>query len=119
MRLSLTLGCSNAIKTAVDIGCGTGNISPLIIEKVPFEKLIAFDLSPEMIEFARREYANDKTTFEVANICWPWEKLAAALNVPRNSVDVALSVHCFHWISDEEKQQAMDNVSAMLSEGNV
>lgn len=61
-------------QTALDIGCGTGEFSRLLSRR--FERVIASDLSPNMIEVAKqrsRQFSN--IDFQVANVL-QWEPVS-------------------------------------------
>jgi ubiquinone/menaquinone biosynthesis C-methylase UbiE len=54
-------------RSALDIGCGTGEFSRLLSKR--FEEVIATDLSPNMIEVAKqrsRQFSN--IDFQVADV---------------------------------------------------
>ena len=58
-------------KTALDIGCGTGEFSRLLAQQI--EKVIAIDLSPNMIEVAKqRSRQLPNIDFQVADVM-RWE----------------------------------------------
>lgn len=103
----------------VDIGCGTGNITVNIKTELLCDEIVAFDMSPEMILFARHVHKCDGVRYEVASASFPWQDLSQSLSIGKSSVDLVLSVHCFHWIPDSEKQQTIDNIYSMLRPGEL
>ncbi|KAI1301849.1 Trans-aconitate 2-methyltransferase [Halotydeus destructor] len=114
-RLQLDYGNSQ-INLAVDIGCGTGNITALICSKLNVDRVVAFDLSPAMVDFAKANYNKDMITYEVADAAGDWLSIADTLDVDSNA-DLVFSVHCFHWIPEEKKRDAIQNVYNLLSPG--
>ena len=50
-----------------DIGCGTGHNTQLIGRFFPKAKIIAIDISPSMIDFARQNNTNPNLDFHVAD----------------------------------------------------
>ena len=79
-------------KTAIDIGCGTGEFSRLLAER--FESVIAIDLSPNSIEVAKqrsRPFSN--LDFQVADIC-QWE-------FPTERFDAIVSISTLHHLPIE------------------
>lgn len=101
----------------VDIGCGTGNITVDIKKQLQCQEIVAFDLSPEMILYARQVHKADDIRYEVASASFPWQLLSQSLSIDQRSVDLVISVHCLHWIADSEKQQTVNNVQTMLKPG--
>ena len=51
----------------LDIGCGTGNYTKLLKDKFPKAKIMALDLSSEMIKVAKRKLDDKKIDFIVAD----------------------------------------------------
>lgn len=101
----------------LDIGCGTGNITTEIFETLKGDRMIAFDLSEEMIRFAKHEHTAENVQFEAASIDWQWPKLAHALSVEKATADLLVSVHVMHWIADPEKHQTVQNMFSLLRPG--
>ncbi|MBI5667175.1 MAG: class I SAM-dependent methyltransferase [Chloroflexi bacterium] len=51
----------------LDVGAGTGILSQVILEEASPAKLVGFDLSPDYIEFARRQIQDDRVAFIVGD----------------------------------------------------
>jgi trans-aconitate 2-methyltransferase len=92
-------------ETVLDAGCGTGNVTRMLYERLPQGRVIAVDAAPSMVEQAR-------------------ELLPAAVEVRRadllelkldEPVDAVLSTATFHWIGDHERLFA--NLHAALRPG--
>lgn len=84
-------------ETVLDAGCGTGQITEQLIERLPRGRVVALDGSPAMVEAARGRLARfgDRVDFVTAD-------LAAPLPLPDASVDAILSTATFHWIADHD-----------------
>ena len=53
----------------LEIGCGTGALSGLLLEETPLLRLIGCDISPKAIEIASKRYRHySKARFEIADI---------------------------------------------------
>ncbi|KAF5276050.1 hypothetical protein FQA39_LY00846 [Lamprigera yunnana] len=98
----------------MDVGCGPGTIThdelyPLFPKTI--NELVAIDISPEMIEYAKSHYeANTKIKFSVMDILTD--------DVPsdhKNHFDYITSLYCLHFVSDHRK--ALSNIHEMLKPG--
>ena len=92
-------------ETVLDIGCGTGAFSRLLSERA--ERVIALDLSPNMIKIAKqrsRQHAN--IDFQVADIL-KWE-------FPVERFDAIVSIATFHHLPLEN---LLPSLNATLKPG--
>ena len=82
-------------ETVLDAGCGTGQITEQLAERLPRGRVVALDGSPTMVEAARGRLARfgDRADFVTAD-------LAAPLPLADTSVDAILSTATFHWVAD-------------------
>ena len=67
----------------LDVGCGTGTLTKLILENNQPTEVIALDSSAEFIEHARQTITDPRVSFRVG--------LAQALDLESASIDVAVS----------------------------
>lgn len=89
-------------KTALDIGCGTGEFSRLLAKR--FDKVVAIDLSPKMISVAKQlseDFAN--IDFRVADVL-QWE-------LPREKFEAIVSIATLHHLPVEN---LLPNLKAAL-----
>lgn len=85
--------------TVLDVGCGDGDVTlhlllPLLGKRS--KKLIAADVSEEMIEFAKSRCQSSKVTFIKLDI--------GADNIPADyelNFDHIFSFYCLHWVQDQ------------------
>jgi trans-aconitate 2-methyltransferase len=91
----------------LDAGCGTGQVTALLRERVPHGEVVALDGSAAMIEQARARLGADRVAYLVADLGAP-----LALERP---VDAILSTATFHWIPDHDALFA--NLAAVLRPG--
>ncbi|MGI8780741.1 MAG: class I SAM-dependent methyltransferase [Solirubrobacteraceae bacterium] len=80
-------------ETVLDAGCGTGNVTRALHERLPDGRVIAVDAAPSMVEQAR---ALLPAEVEVRQA----DLLELTLDEP---VDAVLSTATFHWIGDHER----------------
>jgi trans-aconitate 2-methyltransferase len=78
----------------LDIGCGTGRLTELLLERVPRGHVMAVDLSPNMLHAARTYLAprfSTRVSFARAD--------ALALPIAGRA-DAVFSTATFHWVPD-------------------
>jgi trans-aconitate 2-methyltransferase len=77
----------------IDLGCGAGNLAPLLLARWPQARLTGVDNSPEMLARARKDHP--AADFELADI-GAWR--------PRAPVDVVYSNAALHWLAGHEQR---------------
>lgn len=86
----------NHTKTAIDLGCGTGNVGLDLLED--FESMLFVDASPAMIELVEKKLANMDTK-KASVLCLDIEK---DVQLPYKADTIILSL-VLHHISDRHK----------------
>lgn len=79
------------LTTIVDLGCGVG-YGCRILSKVPHSAVFGIDCSPECIEYARKNYREDNTVYQVSDLKTFIPEMA--------QVDYAVSRGVFEHIED-------------------
>lgn len=92
-------------ETVLDAGCGTGNVTRLLYERLPDGHVIAVDAAPSMVEQARALLPADVDVRQA-------DLLELSVEEP---VDAILSTATFHWVPDHERLFA--NLHAALKPG--
>lgn len=77
--------------SVVDLGCGAGNLTPLIQQRWPQAKHTGVDSSPEMLAKARQDYP--AASFVQGDVA-TWR--------PDEPVDLLYSNATLHWLNDHE-----------------
>jgi trans-aconitate 2-methyltransferase len=80
-------------ETVLDAGCGTGNVTRILHDRLPDGRVIAVDAAPSMVEQARELLPPDVDVRQA-------DLLELELDEP---VDAVLSTATFHWIGDHDR----------------
>jgi trans-aconitate 2-methyltransferase len=83
-------------ETVLDAGCGTGNVTRLLHERLPDGHVIAVDAAPSMVEEARALLPADVDVRHA-------DLLELTVDEP---VDAILSTATFHWVPDHDRMFA-------------
>lgn len=84
-------------ETVLDAGCGTGRLTRLLLERVPRGRVIALDLSQQMLQAARENLEPDfrgRVEYLRSDLL--------SINLDR-TVDVVFSTATFHWVPDHPR----------------
>lgn len=85
-------------KIWLDVGCGTGALTKLILQTCQPKKIISIDSSNEFINHAQQSITDPKVSFLVGN--------AEALELESNSVDAVVSGIMLNFVPQPEKAVA-------------
>lgn len=100
----------------MDVGCGTGNITRTFSRHMSYGKIVAFDVSREMIEYAKNNHYDPSIEYHQADLCGDWDVLKQQV-ISEESADAVISIHCLHWIQELNQNKAMANIRNMLKPG--
>ncbi|MGZ4131823.1 MAG: class I SAM-dependent methyltransferase, partial [Actinomycetota bacterium] len=91
----------------LDAGCGTGQVTEFLLDRLPQGEVVALDGSPSMIDKARERFDGDpRVHYLIHDLLEP---------IPIEPVDAILSTATFHWIPDHDRLFA--NLAAVLKPG--
>jgi ubiquinone/menaquinone biosynthesis C-methylase UbiE len=101
------------VRRGLDVGCGPGQFTILLAERVPQVEMWGIDLAPTMIELARghaaRSSAAARLHFEVADV--------ARLPFPDDHFDAVMSSGSIkHW---PDQRKALGEIHRVLAPGGV
>ena len=81
-------------ETVLDAGCGTGRVTRHLVERLPRGRVIAVDVSPEMLAIAARTLDPDRVEIVRADLT------ELTLDEP---VDAIVSGAVLHWVLDQDR----------------
>jgi malonyl-CoA O-methyltransferase len=96
----------------LEIGCGTGNLTEILVNQWPAASITALDIAPAMITVAeQRINSNSNTRFLHADVeAW-------ASEAPTDSFDLIVSNACFQWLS--HPWQTLKHMQRILRTGGL
>ncbi len=108
---SIPYGRDAAIRV-LDLGAGTGLLSDMVARSFPQASISLVDLSPGMLEVARRRFAGEPSRFDVRVMDYTREPLPGRYE----AVVSALSIH---HLDASEKRDLFRKVYGVLRDGGV
>ena len=93
-------------RRVVDMGCGPGNSTELLVERWPGAPVIGLDSSPAMLDEARKRLPS--VTFDIAD---------ANVWAPDTGTDLVFANAIYQWVPDH--LQVLPRVLAALPQGGV
>jgi ubiquinone/menaquinone biosynthesis C-methylase UbiE len=98
------------VDRVVDIGSGTGLLTLALARQT--QRVWAVDISPAMVEYLRAKAASA----ELENV---EAVVGSAVSLPLvdESTDLVVSNYCFHHLSDDDKQRALQEARRVLVPG--
>lgn len=103
----------------LEIGCGTGTLTEMLVHEWPNASITAIDMAPAMLQVAEKRIClsntNDfdcskESVSRVRFLLGDVEKWAA--DVPASSFDLIVSNACFQWLSDP--RQTLEHLKRIL-----
>lgn len=96
------------VEVALEIGCGTGRVTNHLRRVLPASaRLIASDISPDMMAVARRKFEGEDIEWQIFD--------AQSVPLPDSSVDLVVS--CFAFMFIEDKAKAFAEAYRVLTPG--
>ncbi|WP_225999924.1 malonyl-ACP O-methyltransferase BioC [Paenibacillus sp. BJ-4] len=107
----------------LEIGCGTGILTEILVNRWPYSSITALDIAPAMILTAEQRVlstanpvgSNDRPSSDIHFLLADVEIWAA--NTPASSFDLIVSSACFQWLS--QPQQTLNYLYRLLRPGGI
>ncbi len=99
-------------KRILELGCGTGNLSELIVKTYPDAQKVLVDISEEIINQCKNRLGNNDTI----EYC---QKDINALNFPADSFDLIISSITIHHLQHHEKEMLFKKAFSWLANEGV
>uniref|UniRef100_V5HA19 Putative juvenile hormone acid methyltransferase n=1 Tax=Ixodes ricinus TaxID=34613 RepID=V5HA19_IXORI len=98
----------------LDVGCGTGDFTRdcLLPRCPPCRRIVAADVSEDMVQYARDHYAHPKICYDVLDIA---SDDVSDFIERHGKFDRVYSFFCFHWMRNQE--QVLKNVARLMKPG--
>lgn len=93
----------------LEVGCGRGVGSEVILDRLGAAEVTAFDLDDSMVELARRRLHGRPVTLSVGDVC--------EIEQPAGSVDTVVDFGIIHHVPDW--QQAIAEIARVLRPGGL
>lgn len=93
----------------LDIGCGPGNISKYISNKIPDADILGIDYSEKMIQLAKKNVPNGE--FEVMD--------CRDINKINKKFDAIISGFCLPYLDGKELNSFFSNVNYLLNDNGI
>lgn len=90
----------------LDAGCGTGQVTQALLDRLPHGQVVALDASTSMLARARDRLGDERVVYLEHDLVEP---------IPIEPVDAILSTATFHWVRDHDRLFA--NLAGVLRPG--
>jgi len=97
--------------TVLELGCGTGNLTSGIVHLYPNSKLVAVDISGDILSECNNKLNNVSIQYVQENF--------SKLSFPEGSFDLIVSSIAIHHLVDNDKERLFQNVHRWLTQGGI
>ncbi|XP_029830971.3 juvenile hormone acid O-methyltransferase-like [Ixodes scapularis] len=98
----------------LDLGCGAGDFTRegLLPRCLPCRRIVAVDVSRDMVEYARSHFAHPKITYDVLDVV---TDDVSDFVKRHGQFDSVFSFFCLNWVRNQEK--ALKNIALLMKPG--
>ncbi|WP_240416726.1 malonyl-ACP O-methyltransferase BioC [Paenibacillus periandrae] len=107
----------------LEIGCGTGTLTEILVNEWPSASICALDIAPAMIKLAEQRVLSVEANFGIRKITSDRVRFLHAdvetwaRDAPTSSFDLIVSNACFQWLSNP--RQTLGHLRLMLRPGGL
>ena len=95
----------------LDLGCGNGNVTALLLERFPDAEYTLLDASPDMLELCRNRFSGKNVTYV--------RSYFRDYTFPENYFDLITACFSLHHSDGEEKQWIFPLLHKALQQGGI
>lgn len=112
LQMSFDTGTEDEMQF-LDIGCGTGQFTreDLLPRCLPCKRIVATDVSEDMLDYAKKNYSHPQIVYDIMNIGGDVSSFVEHYG----QFQRVYSFFCLHWVKD--KEVVMNNISRLLTSG--
>jgi len=101
--------------TALDLGCGPGDVTKLLAMFPNLNQIVALDFKPNMIQLSNELNSDGRVVYHLSDICKleTWPKVVSA----KESIDLVTAFASLHLVDDPF--QALQNIHHSLKVGGL
>lgn len=104
-KLTENLPSTIPFQSILDIGCGTGNLTELLMKKFPEKRITGIDQAPGMIRYCQKRF--EKVSDFTGHHC------SLESFIPERNFDLTASNYCLQWIP--RKKNALIKIDQMTN----
>ena len=113
---------NTAFNQILEIGCGTGQLSSMLMESLDFKKLVLNDFSEDMLLSCQKKFDGTNKSNLIDYMHADAEKLKKVVSLLYqsdldNKDDLIISNACFQWFKDLKK--ALNNFKSLLTADGI
>ena len=98
------------VKTALDVGCGTGLFEAMLLEAFPEVQITAVDSSEQMLEKAKERISSEQIQY----LCRRAEEMDY-----ESAFDVVTAIQVHHYLHEDQRELATRNAYRALKPGGL
>lgn len=108
------------VKTVVEIGCGSGDMTKVLTEAIPnYSRFLSLDIDPVMVQHASQVNSGKGVEFVVQDFNVPFDNMDPKLQQLENEVDLIWSNYVLHFMKPKNRVQALQAVRRLLKDNGM
>lgn len=116
LMVRLIADTQEAVSRALDIGCGTGSLMLLILERFPRAEVYGIDFDPTLLPLAEKRLAEFGERVHLIQADLRDELWMELVPAP---IDAAVSATALHWLSEKQLIRFYSQLAKILRPGSI